>query len=196
MKYDNLRLTSLDSENQSQHNQYWFLVTANSTSHTAFETLPALQSWLEDRGIFCETIPEQGVFSTQRLRGEYIDNMYYHSEFDPIEPIKYIRKLSNGKYTLGKVTEEEGIRVISYLNPNVQDRYNFNYFETRRRINSGYSDAWPVDLETNRQIFVVMMLETLQDSLKSIMGDPISKIHSEMQITAYEEELEKFWLGT
>lgn len=193
--YDNLWLTSLDEENQSRHGPYWFLVTTNHTSHTAFETLPALQSWLEDRGIFCEFVPELGTFSTQRLHGSYIDNMCYHPEFDPIEPIKYIRKLSNAKYTLGKITEEKGIRVISYLNPNVRDRYNFNYFETRKRINLGCSDAWPVDLETNRQVFVVMMLETLRSSLKSSMGDPINKLHAEMQITQYEEELENLWLG-
>lgn len=51
-------------------------------------------------------------------------------EFSSIRAVFETRTLSNGDYVLAKVTTENGVRTIHTLNPNVHERYVFDYAES------------------------------------------------------------------
>lgn len=123
MLYDHLRLCSLTPEQHARTCDYWWTITTfGCTPHTAFRTRPALFAWLRRRGIeLTAELPETGAHSVQMLSGSYIDRMHG----DPLAmPHNFIGlpflKMSNGDYTEARITEENGVRVINYLNPNAQ----------------------------------------------------------------------------
>lgn len=121
MKYENLWLCSLDREQHDRTCGYWWTVTAASTPHTAFRTLSALYRWIERRGLMLTAeLPPQGVHSSQKLSGAYVDRMHG----DPADmPKNWIvppfLKMSNGQYTQAVATvDETGLRTVHYLGPN------------------------------------------------------------------------------
>lgn len=109
---------------------YYTVTTYGATAHTAFRTHAALLTWLRVRGLKTAeptTSPEFDKQVTMRIVGTYRTHMHGDKEeFDSLlsssANLEDLNVMSNGDYTLGFVTEEEGIRVIHYLNPNVRER--------------------------------------------------------------------------
>ena len=133
--YDQLYATSLTREFHEQTCGYWFTVTNGSTAHTAFTTRAGLDRWLTERGLSLENdLPEAGTWGTTRVLGTY--RTVSHGEFvsddprdgmgegdwDSLRPIMATATLSNGDYTEARITEEDGVRTVHTLNPNVKTR--------------------------------------------------------------------------
>lgn len=132
--YDHLWLTCLDPEQHERTCNYWYTITNHATAHTAFTEKEELLEWLSDRGLKIPgTLPEQrGEWASFSLVGSYREACYFSNDevetFKAIKPLKKIAELSNANYTLGKVTEDDqGVRTIHYLNPNVVERIVFPY---------------------------------------------------------------------
>lgn len=145
VSYGDLQATSLTSEFHQRTCGYWFTVTARAMAHTAFGTRASLDRWLSERGLSLENdLPEAGTFGTSRVIGEYIAES--HGEFlsdDPrdgmgegdfysLPAIAETMALSNGAYTLARITEDDGIRTIHTLNPNVRTRVVYDYREAAK----------------------------------------------------------------
>ncbi len=116
---------------------YWYLVTTDATSHTAFATLDGLMNWLNDRGLVLEgTLPERGTHAVLRIAGSYRTTSHLsYDDFYRLEGGR-IRHLDNGDYTLGVVTEDEdGVRNVHYLNCNLLDRPVFDYLASQQQLN-------------------------------------------------------------
>lgn len=99
-------------------------------AHTAFTTRNALEQWLSERGLkMTAELPAHGECSTQHLEGEYSTEM--HGSYDAFYALPAIfetKTLSNGDYTLARVTEDEsGHRTVHTLNPNCHHRPVFDY---------------------------------------------------------------------
>ena len=133
--YDKLYATSLTPEFHEQTCGYWFTVTNGATAHTAFANRAGLDRWLRERGLSLENeLPDAGTFGTSRIIGGYRtashgeivsdDPSFSMSEgdFSTIQPIAVTAAMSNGEYTLALITEEDGMRTIHTLNPNVKTR--------------------------------------------------------------------------
>ena len=134
--YNKLYATSLTPEFHEKTCGYWFTVTNGATAHTAFATR-ALDRWLSERGLSLESeLPAAGTWGTTRILGEYYeqshgefsateDNPYRMVEDDAwyqIKPIVITADMSNGDYTLALITEDDGVRTVHTLNPNVKTR--------------------------------------------------------------------------
>ena len=129
----NLRLIVLTEEQHARTCNYWYLVRSDYIhAHTAFETKHGLMRWLTERNLsLTEPLTEPGTHSVQSINGEYVSNsMMSKKAFDKLSPVFYTRTLSNGDYTLAAITEDDGIRTVNYLNPNVHERRIFDYKET------------------------------------------------------------------
>lgn len=141
--YDQLYATSLTPEFHERTCGYWFTVTNGATAHTAFATRAGLDRWMSERGLSLESdLPEAGTSGTTRILGTY--RAESHGEFlsdDPREsmgegdwsslrPIMATATLSNGDYTLALITEEDGVRTVHTLNPNVKTRFIFDRRKT------------------------------------------------------------------
>jgi hypothetical protein len=138
--YASLWATSLTPEFHEKTCDYWFTVTNGSTAHTAFATRAGLNRWLAERGLALENnLPDAGTFGTTRVTGEY--RTLSHGEFisrdyrdgmgegdwPPPNPVLATAAMSNGNYTLALITEDEdGIRTVHTLNPNVKTRLIFD----------------------------------------------------------------------
>jgi hypothetical protein len=143
--YDNLYAYSLTPEQHERTCDYWFNVTNGAMAHTAFHTRAALDRWLTERNLTLENeLPEPGTSGSARIIGEYHTESHgvrLHQpgeewvgmgpgDFYNLRPIAAMPTLSNGEYTLALVTEEDGVRVINTLNPNVRSRVVFDYRRT------------------------------------------------------------------
>lgn len=136
--FDNLSVTSITPEMHERTCNYWYLVQDNNAAHTAFTHKKHLMNWLEDRGLeLTEELPEKGVFSYQKIKGQYIARSYYgfsHGiKFNLIDPLIKTRTLSNGSYVVAKITESGGIRTVHTLNPNM-NRTEYDYSESRAMV--------------------------------------------------------------
>jgi hypothetical protein len=104
-------------ENWGQHwerHEYRYTIT-DTFSHTAFRTKTGLLRWLKDTGL---KIGKKSYGNTRHLEGRYISNcMMDEIAFASLEG-RESKTLSNGDYTPSKITQENGINVINYLNPN------------------------------------------------------------------------------
>lgn len=132
--YGNLWVTSLNKEQHERTCGYWYTVTTDyATAHTAFETKEHLLSWMADLGLSIkEELPEAGQWSSQRIIGQYSRNMTMdYTEFDNLQPILTRPTMDNGDYTLGKITETNGVRTVHVLNCNRHDRVIYDYRESR-----------------------------------------------------------------
>ena len=55
--------------------------------------------------------------------------------FDAVRPLIATAVLSNGGYTLGLIDEDEdGVRTVHYLDPNVKTRLVFDHQRTREQM--------------------------------------------------------------
>lgn len=129
-----LWLITLDPEGHKRTCDYWYLVHVNSiSSHTAFNRRESLLQYLRERGLeLTEPLPEHMTYSSQRLKGEYREEM--HTSYDEFFNLigERTRTLSNGDYTLAIVTHDlDGLKTVHTLNPNCHDRPVFDYRESR-----------------------------------------------------------------
>jgi Flp pilus assembly pilin Flp len=121
---------------------YWYAVRDDVIwPHTAFTTREALMLWLNERGLkLTEPLPEErGTWQYQKIIGTYSRNMIIdRGEFDALQG-PTTTELSNGDYTSAKITDDQdGNKVINYLNPNVRGRLVYNYDATRNARDAGY----------------------------------------------------------
>ena len=141
--YTNFWLACLDPEFHERHQGYWYTITSGSFAHTAFHTKGALMQWLDERGLkLPEPLPpKRGVYKSMRIEGEYRVASYLSIEvFMKINPVLKIAQLDNGRYTLGKVTEENGVRTIHHLNCNIKRRIEFPYKDICFYANNRFPD--------------------------------------------------------
>lgn len=119
--YNNLRLITLNKEQRELHCDYWYLIHSDNYSHTAFRTRQELSDWLEKRNLaLTQPLMPEGNWSVQPIAGSYYhDCMRSEEEFNKMDCLFATRHMSNGHWTIAKVTEDEyGIRTFHYLNPN------------------------------------------------------------------------------
>ena len=129
-----LHVVVLTPEQHKRTCNYWFTVLDNSTSHTAFTHLSGLLTWLAERGLkLSQPITAPGIWSVQDIVGSYSEQTHNNEDtFNALAPIIETREMSNGDYTLGKITEsEDGHRTVHTLNPNVKTRPVFDYRESQ-----------------------------------------------------------------
>jgi hypothetical protein len=138
--HGNLWAASLTPEQHERTCDYWFTVTSGATSLTAFSTRPGLDRWLSERGLSLEgELPEAGTSGFTRITGEYRSVSHgEHVSDDPcagmreseswhaLRPVMASATLSNGRYTLALITEDDGVRTVHTLNPNVKTRVEFD----------------------------------------------------------------------
>lgn len=127
---DSLWLAVLTDEFHKQTCGYWYTVTNRAASHRAFRTEKGLRRWMTERGLqLTQELTLPGTFSTQPLLGKYVNVSHWDEEqFAAIQPIETTYKLCNASWTLAKITEEDGVRHIHYMNPN-RKRQVFDYWE-------------------------------------------------------------------
>jgi hypothetical protein len=141
--YDKLQAWVLTPESHARTCGFWFTVTNGSMAHTAFATRAGLDRWLRERGLSLENdLPEAETFGTARITGQYRTESHgeflsddYHDgmgegDFYSLCPIVITAAMSNGDYTLALITEEEGVRTVHTLNPNVRTRFVFDRKKT------------------------------------------------------------------
>lgn len=144
MKMDTLYLCSLTPEQKARTCGYWYTITRDAMPHTAFRTKSALMAWLEDCGLsLSKPLPEKlGAYSSQFLIGKYHEKMHLdYNEFYSLPAIKEIRCLSNGDWTLGRITESDGMRTIHTLNPNCHHRPVFDYRTSQALQDAGENEV-------------------------------------------------------
>lgn len=136
-QYKDLRVTVLTEDYHKETCGYWYRVTSGAMAHTAFATKQGLLRWLSERGLsLTAELTEPGVFSTQRIEGSYNRAMHMSTDdFYSLPSIVETKVLSNGQYTLGLITESEGIRTVHHLNCNVKERVEFDYWVSRQEMN-------------------------------------------------------------
>ena len=135
--YASLHATTLTPEQHEHTCGYWFVVTNGAMAHTAFATRGGLDRWLIERGLSLESeLPEAGTWGTTRITGSYRteshgefsateDNPYRMVEDDAwhqIDAVMATAEMSNGDYTMALITEDDGVRTVHTLNPNVRTR--------------------------------------------------------------------------
>lgn len=134
-EYSNLRVTSLNPEQHAKTCNYWYLVTENNSSYTAFRELSSLMEWLYDRGLeLTETLPTRGEWSTQPIKGKFFSKCHMsYDEFYGVDAIGEVKIMSNGDYTLGLLSvDKDGLTTEHYLNPNKKHRPIFDYTKTNQ----------------------------------------------------------------
>jgi hypothetical protein len=137
--YDRLQATSLTPEWHEKTCGYWYTVTNGATAHTAYATRAGLDRWLAERGLKLENdLPEAGTFGTTAITGAYAAESHGEfltedyrdgmgpGDFYSLRPVAATAALSNGDYTLALITEDDGMRTVHTLNPNVKTRVVFD----------------------------------------------------------------------
>lgn len=124
---------------------YHFLVQENGLSgHTAFCTRAALERWADERGLDL-VVPEaleMDEFGQGKTNTYFIERCYgteMHMSMDEFYALPNIvvrsKALSNGDWVEAFITEQDdGMRVVHTLNPNVTDRRTFDWRETSRQM--------------------------------------------------------------
>lgn len=134
---------ALNAEQHLRTCGYWYLVQKiTGCPHTAFATRQGLERWLEERGLKCEIPtalqPEdygKGEINWAPIQGVYGKRTLWNmAEFYALPAVIRSKTLSNGDYVEAFITEEEGIRVVNTLNPNVRYRKTFPHAEARKEM--------------------------------------------------------------
>lgn len=116
---------------------YWYLIHHQGMSYKAFATFEGLSRWMAERGLnFSQELPERGVYSIQKLVGEFSECA--HMSYDAFYSLEGHRtkQLSNGSYTLAIITADDtGHRTVNYMNPNCKDRHIFDYHLANKEMN-------------------------------------------------------------
>jgi hypothetical protein len=128
-----LWLGCLDQQQHDRSNDYWYTITSGGCPHTAFRSRRDVLRWLSERGLhLLERLPEKGTGKHMRIEGTYHRASYLDVQaFVEISPLLKVAEMSNSRYTLAKVTEQDGVRTIHLLNPNVRERVEFPSDEIR-----------------------------------------------------------------
>lgn len=125
-----ITLVTLDAKARLETCGYWYLIRHRGMAHTAFRHRNSFLLWLDQRGLsLTEELPPHGTFSWQNIKGIYRKCSHMDKkEFQHLKNVhSYIRVLSNGDWTMGKITlDEDGYRTVHYLNPNVPRKV-YNY---------------------------------------------------------------------
>ena len=134
-----LTLATLTQEQHERTCGYWYLVQDSHTAHTAFRTREALLTWLADRNInLTQDLPAHGEHSFQYLEGQY-GRRYVGSISDIESRIEdQVMVLDNAEYTVGYVTEEEGLRVVNIITRG-NHRTVFDYRLAQAHVDAGKS---------------------------------------------------------
>ena len=131
--FKNLSVITCDDVLHARTCNYWYLVQADNTAHTAFTHRASLLRWLEERGLHLPyPLPKHGVHSWQRAEGSY--RRRYQCSYDAFFALQgeRTRTMSNGQWTLAILTKDEnGFITEHVLNPNCRDRPVFDYQESR-----------------------------------------------------------------
>jgi len=109
---------------------YWYTVTSGSMAHTAFVTLEGLERWARERGLVLPVLSEPG--DGESIGGEYRTES--HTVLEQFGQIvgEWTRTLSNGDYVDAIIShDDDGVRTVHTLNPNVKTRRVFDYVESR-----------------------------------------------------------------
>jgi len=137
LKTKSLTLATLTQEQHERTCGYWYIVQDMHGPHTAFRTREALYRWLHGRGLsLTADLPAHGEHSFQYIRGNYARR--YVGDISQIEARidDQILVLDNAEYTIGYVTEEDGLRVVNIVgrgNP----RMVFDYRMSEAHVDSG-----------------------------------------------------------
>lgn len=129
-----LWVTRLNEESHRRTCGYWYVVTEGNFSHTAFANREGLDRWMRERGLSPAGSLDE-VPSSCRIQGEYRTEM--HMEADALDGLQgeMTRTLSNGDYVTAIVTtDDDGIRTVHTLNPNVRTRTVYDYSESRKMM--------------------------------------------------------------
>ena len=136
MRCDDLTVSWLTLEQHRNTCGYWFTVQSRGTAHTAFATRAGLDRYLSERGLAIDGELAQGswrpilghYFRKMHLTPEHVDGNQSLAELDGLRT----RTLSNGHYVVAVITaDENAIRTVHTLNPNVRERVTFDYRESR-----------------------------------------------------------------
>lgn len=131
-----LALVCLTPEMHANTCGYWYCVQSEGMAHTAFATFEGLSKWMAERGLnFSQELPPAKTHQYQALVGEYTDVCHMsYDEFYALEGHR-TKVLSNADYTMGIVTvDDNGQRVVNYLNPNCKDRVVYDYQTSRKEM--------------------------------------------------------------
>lgn len=134
--YDKLHLACITPEQHERTCNYWYLVTNGATSHTAFTTAEALLLWLHERNLSIpRAVPEtRGTWDAMFIMGQYFTQSHMNEdEFYALPATHETKTLCNGRYTLARITEDDGIVTVHTLNPNVKTRPEYDYAECSKR---------------------------------------------------------------
>lgn len=129
-KYDGISVVEVQKPDTRRGLPYRYLVmTRGAVSHCAFYTRPALDTWMDERGLSLKQ-PQtvRGEAHWWLVAGQYSRAMYMdEGAFYRLTPVILRTKvLSNARWTLGLITEDQsGNRIVNLLNPNVRSRPEF-----------------------------------------------------------------------
>ena len=118
---------------------YFYTVTKDATAWTAFETKHGLKRFLRAYRLTPKFHWRRGKNACFYLQGPEIEFIYAWDKKEFLKCHATIEQfdLSNGSYTLYKYFHLPDKTLVYCLNPNVKDRPESNYFETRTKINLG-----------------------------------------------------------
>lgn len=129
----NYTLCGLTPERASQTcGPYYYTILKNGTSWRAYTCKRTLEQFLALSGlVVSKPLPAQGTWFCQSLVGDFSEKMHMsYDEFYGLEAVEETKTLSNGEWTLGRVTAAaDGARCEHTLNPNCRHRPVFPYQE-------------------------------------------------------------------
>ncbi len=120
-EFDDLHAAALDQEQHDRTVGYWYTVRCGALAHTAFRTQEELHQWLSERGLALATVLPAaiGESATSTVIGKYRSNMDRDLDrFNAVVPILETTVWDNGELVPAKITEEDGIRTVHYMNVN------------------------------------------------------------------------------
>ena len=141
--HSNLICIALNAEQHARTCGYWYLVQkVTGGPHTAFVTRQGLERWLEERGLKCEipTAVQPDDYGKGRNNWTPIQGIYGKrwiwsmDKFYALPAVVRSKTLSNGDYVEAFITEEDGLRVVNTLNPNVRGRKTFPHAEAHKEM--------------------------------------------------------------
>lgn len=140
MRYDKLFLCSLDKDQHARTCGYWYTVTTNSTSLTAFRTKAALLLWLGEHGIKPTAhIPDEGEHSCQHLIGAYKVVYADQATFYRLAGV-HTAAIHNGKYRPAVILHDDmGERTV-YI-AHFDGAPELDYKTHDRHYNGGWGEA-------------------------------------------------------
>lgn len=145
--FSKLLVTQLPPQDRGRYGDYTYIVTNGAMSHTAFNTRKGLLRWMTERGLTFggRELPEsENMFALLPIPETYyavshgdrnpdetactILPMVEDEAWGKLEPVVITAAMSNGRYTLALITEDDGVRTVHTLNPNVKTRIQVDGF--------------------------------------------------------------------